>query len=218
MTERETARLVSIQVGSLRPVVIAGRQRMTGINKQPVASTFISELGLEGDAIGDAGNHGGPDQAVYLYSEEDYDWWESELGARPVLGQFGENLTLSSFSAREPMVGDRWQIGEVLLEATAPRIPCSTFGAAMNDVDFPKRFRRARRPGFYARVLHEGKVESGATAAKTPSEENVSISEMFDLAYDTDAEPAVWERLLAAPIAERARVDYQRRLERSRGL
>lgn len=218
MRDQETAQLVSIQVGSLRPVVIAGRQRMTGIHKQPAATVFIGKLGLENDAIGDVRNHGGPDQAVYLYSEEDYDWWETELGARPVPGQFGENLTLSSFGAREPMVGDRWQIGEVLLEVTAPRIPCSTFGAAMNDVDFPKRFRLARRPGFYTRVLHEGKVESGITAVKTPAERNASIGEMFDLAYETNAEPAVWQRLLAAPIAERVRVDYQRRLERSRGL
>ena len=216
--KEEVVDLVSIQVGSLRPVIVAGRDRVTGIFKEPVASAVVGEFGLEGDAISDSKNHGGRDQAVYLYSEEDYNWWEAQLGERPVPGQFGENLTLSSFGDREPMVGDRWQIGDVLLEVTAPRIPCSTFGAAMNDADFPKQFRRARRPGFYARVLQAGRLESGVTATKLPSGWDASINEMFDLAYETDAAAETWERFLVAPIAERARVDYERRLARSRAL
>ena len=214
MKSRETHKLVSIQVGSLQSVAIGSRRRITGIRKEPVATAMIGELGLEGDAIGDTKNHGGPGQAVYLYSKEDYSWWEAELGVRLTPGRFGENLTLSSFGSREPMVGDRWLIGEVELETTAPRIPCSTFGAVMNDPDFPKLFRRVRRPGFYARVLRPGTVKAGTDVVKVPSRWDVSVTEMFDLAYETDAEPAVWERLLQAPIAERARADYQRRLAR----
>lgn len=214
MNTSEAVRLVSIQVGSRRPVLVAGRQATTGIRKEPVATAPIEELGLVGDFIADAKNHGGPDQAVYVYSNEDYSWWESQLDVRLPPGRFGENLTFSSFGNREPMVGDLWRIGDVVLETTAPRTPCSTFGAVMNDPDFPKLFRAARRPGFYARVLHSGIVSTGAAVSKTPSDWDASVNEMFDLAHETDADPAVWQRLLAAPIAERTRTDYERRLQR----
>ena len=90
----------------------------------------------------------GPDQALYLYSAEDYAWWAGELGAPPAPGTFGENLTLSSFGPVEVRIGDRFRVGAALVEATAPRIPCATFATRMGEPDWVKRFAAARRPGY----------------------------------------------------------------------
>ena len=76
-------------------------------------------------------------------------------------GTFGENLTLSSFGDEQVRIGDRFGIGETLVEVTAPRIPCAVFATRMGEPDWVKRFADARRPGLYVRVLEPGEVAAG---------------------------------------------------------
>ena len=57
--------------------------------------------------------------------------------------------------------GDRFQVGEAMLEASIPRIPCATFAMHMGDPGFVKRFARAGRLGFYCRVVTPGAVGPG---------------------------------------------------------
>jgi MOSC domain-containing protein YiiM len=49
----------------------------------------------------------------------------------------------------------------VVLEVTAPRIPCATLAARMGDPQFVKKYRRAERPGLYCRVIREGNLQTG---------------------------------------------------------
>lgn len=207
--------LVSIQIAAERNIVLPERTIRTGIFKEPVPQASVGELGLDGDLVADKRHHGGPDQAVYVYSMEDYQWWELELGRTLSPGTFGENLTFSTFGDHEVMIGDRWRIGDVVLETTAPRIPCLVLGSRMGDGRFPKDFRAARRPGFYTRVIETGRVGAPAPVVREPSDSGVSLMEVFDLAYDTKAGTEVLDRVLAAPIAERGRVDFERRRARS---
>ncbi|MEA2001944.1 MAG: MOSC domain-containing protein [Actinomycetota bacterium] len=204
--------LLSVQIATAQDIQIGSRTDKTGIFKLPVENAEIRELGLVGDAIISTRHHGGPDQAVYVYSDEDYAWWRAELGAELPPGTFGENLTFSGFGAGEVHVGDRWTMGDVVLETTAPRLPCATFAARMDDGGFVRRFRAGRRPGFYARVIVPGTVTSGLEVSKTPSSSEVTVMEVFDISYDTDASAEELRRALAAPIAIRDRVDLERRL------
>ena len=206
--------LHSIQIAARRTVDVAGRAVETGIFKEPVGEAQVERLGLRGDAIVNTKHHGGPDQAVYVYSAEDYAWWESELGRDLVPGLFGENLTLSTFGSAEVMIGDRWQIGEVVLETTAPRIPCATFGAKMNDAAWPEQFRAARRPGFYARVVDPGWLATGMTAEREAAESGLSLLGLLDLTFDREAPAARIAAALEAPVAERDRNALQQRLAR----
>ena len=73
--------VVSVNVAQLRTLTVNGRERPTGIFKEPVEGRVaVGELGVEGDVQADRRVHGGPDQAVYAYAREDYRWWEEELG------------------------------------------------------------------------------------------------------------------------------------------
>ena len=92
-------RVVSVNAGRAELMKIGARTISTGIRKAPVERGYVGALGLAGDVVADEENHGGLDQALYLYSSEDYAWWAGELGAVPEPGTFGENLTLSSFGA-----------------------------------------------------------------------------------------------------------------------
>ena len=210
-------RLLSVNVARPHRVVLHGRARRTAILKRPVAGPVeVGELGLAGDDVGSKKHHGGPDQAVYLYGRDDYGWWERELGEALAPATFGENLTVEGLRSGELRIGDRLAVGgAVVLEVTAPRIPCETLAGRMEDPGFVKRFARAGRPGAYARVIHQGALQTG-DPVRLVERGSLPLLELVELFYDRKA-PA--ERLavaLTAPVAERARRDLQSRYDRLR--
>ncbi|MEW6286974.1 MAG: MOSC domain-containing protein, partial [Chloroflexota bacterium] len=70
-------KLLSINIGKERQQQRKDYVETTGIYKMPVEGPVeITSLGIAGDAICDTKNHGGPDQALYLYGGADYAWWE----------------------------------------------------------------------------------------------------------------------------------------------
>lgn len=195
---------------------LEGVRGVTGIIKTPVSGPVrVTPWGLEGDAVCDTEHHGGPDQALYLYGRPDYAWFEAELGRPLEPGTFGENLTIEGLVSTEVAVGDRFRVGEVLLEVTAPRIPCATLAARMGEPGFVKRFRAAERPGCYCRVIEEGAVQAGDPVTWTPySGERVTMLELFRAFFDPAPSEAALRRHLRAPIAERTRNDTEARLRK----
>ena len=206
------ATVLSINVG--RPEIILPHRAPTGINKQPVLSAAVTTLGLAGDAVMDTRHHGGPDQAVYLYFEADYRFWENETGRSFRHGFFGENLTIGGLDPAGLAVGDRLTIGAVRLEVTMHRTPCNTFAAQMGDRGWVKQFAKALRPGAYARVLSEGTVHSGDAVDYEPfAGTTVRVSDLMALdgRRELDAETLRWA--LSAPIHHKRREQYQARLD-----
>ena len=208
-------RLSSVNVGREEPLRNAKRSGTTGIFKRPVEGPVdVTTGGLFGDHISDTENHGGADQAVYVYGEPDYAWWSGELGRDLPAGTFGENLTLSGLQSAEARIGDRMRVGTVVLEVTAPRIPCVTLAARMGDPAFVRRFRRAERPGLYCRVIEAGRVRAGDQVTLERHEgEAVLAIEIFRDFFDPRPSEGTIRRHLAAPIAVRARRDKERQLE-----
>ena len=154
--------VISVNVGGLRPLVVSGRERLTGIFKEPVEGPVaVGPLGLEGDVQADKRVHGGEEQAVYAYAIEDVEWWESELGRELGPGFFGENLTLRGLDVNALRPGDRLTAGAVTLEVTKPRQPCQKLATKVGDMKFVKRFAKAGRPGMYFRVVEPGEVAAG---------------------------------------------------------
>ena len=203
-------KLLSVNLACPRQIVIGKETVDTGIFKEPTtAPVAIGELGLANDYIADLVHHGGKDQAVYLYSREEYAWWEAELGRPLPDGQFGENFTISSYGAPEPRIGDRYQINDLVLEAAFVRIPCSKFGAKMGDMGFPKRFSVALKPGVYCRVITPGTVQAGDAITFTPAPEGApTASEIFGVYLGIDRSREMVERCLASPMADDMRVRY----------
>jgi MOSC domain-containing protein YiiM len=207
--------ITSVNIGQKQNIQRARSSGLTGIYKQPVERAQITAERLAGDAICDTKNHGGPDQAVYIYGEPDYAWWSAELGQALGPGTFGENLTIAGLESARLNIGDRLRIGDVVLEVTAPRIPCSTLAARMGDPAFVKRFRHAERPGLYCRVIQPGEVHAGQPVELEPhAGPTVAAIELFRAYYLKDLDLATLRRHLAAPIAIRDRVDKQERLEK----
>lgn len=197
--------LLAVNIGRLETLV-AGSTRRSGIRKHAVGGPVLCDTqGLLGDAIGNRTHHGGPDQALYIYSADDYALWSTQLQRDCGAGLFGENLTIDRWWP-SPRVGDRLQCGDVVLELTAPRIPCATLATRMQDTHFVQRFAEARLPGAYARVLRTGALEAGQRASVTRGDAAwPTVVSLFDLWFAPVRDRRVLLDTLRAPLASRLR-------------
>lgn len=208
----------SINIGTRERLSHTSFRGVTGIRKRPVAGPVrVSLLGLEDDAVVNTRHHGGPDQAVYLYRSEDYSWWSDALGSEIPFGQFGDNCTLTGLPAANLDIGTRLDFGTVVLEVTAPRIPCNTLAACMGDPSFVRRFVEAERPGLYCRVISPGVISTGLAFTLLPaSDQTVSTLDLYRARY---RRPTVDDlrRYLQAPIDARTRATFERDLAAQTG-
>ncbi len=156
------SRIISVNVGELRLVEFRDHSVTTGIFKYPVEGPVrVEGVNLVGDEQADRRVHGGVDKAVYAYASEDYEWWSGQLGRTLPPGMFGDNLTTEGIDIGSAVVGQRWRIGDVVLEVSEPRVPCFKLGIRMEDPAFPTVFSAADRPGSYMRIVEEGSLQAG---------------------------------------------------------
>jgi len=208
--------LISVNIGKERTQQRKDFVETTGIYKLPVDKPVeIKSFGIEGDAICDKKNHGGPDQAIYVYGGADYAWWSEELGREIAPGTFGDNLTISGLQSARFNVGDYLHIGDVTLQVTSPRIPCGTFATRMDDPQWVKKFRAAERPGLYCRVIKKGIVKVGdSVSIEKYTGETISILQMYRDYYVKDKSEEILRRHLHAPIDIRGRKDLEKELQK----
>ena len=177
-------RVRSVNVGRPAMLRIGSRAVPSAIGKLSVEGPVAAAaLGLDGDAQADRVNHGGRAKAVYAYAGEDADWWSRRLHSELPPGAFGENLTLDGVDVSDAEVGERWRIGEVELEVTGPRVPCSKLAARFGDPRFVRTFTEARRPGAYLAVTQAGSLAVGdAVEVVARPGHGVSVAEVFSIA------------------------------------
>ncbi|APE33063.1 molybdenum cofactor sulfurase [Nocardia mangyaensis] len=173
-------------------IEVRGRVGRSAIDKRPVEGRVaVRALGLAGDHSCDTVNHGGLDQAVYAYAEQDAARWAGELDRELPAGWFGENLRLSGLPASDAVLGAHWAIGDTLLEVSGPRVPCATFQQWSGERQWVKRFALRSDTGCYFRVLTEGTIGAGdeVRVVRVP-EHGITVRDLF-----TGADPALLERL-----------------------
>jgi MOSC domain-containing protein YiiM len=165
--------LLAISLAEPKQVEYDGRLISTGIYKEPVEGPVkAGAFGLEGDVQVDLKNHGGKDKAIYVYTVENYRFWERELKKSSfAFGQFGENFTVSGMPDDTVHIGDIFAIGELVVQVTQPRVPCFKLGIKMGDPSFVDAFLNSGRTGFYFRVLEEGEVNSGDAIVRLQEDE-----------------------------------------------
>lgn len=154
--------ILSIQCGKVQP--FRGPDEPSAIGKRAVAGKVrVNRLGLQGDEQADLVAHGGPDKAIHHFPHDHYAFWSEAIGAHPLLadyGAFGENISTHGLTEDLICIGDRWRLGTALVEVSQGRQPCwkldHRFGAPVNAGTV-----KARRPGWYYRVIDEGEAGAG---------------------------------------------------------
>lgn len=178
--------IVSVNVSMGREITYLGKNIKTGIFKEPVKGrVMLRRLNLDGDAQSDLINHGGIYKAVYVYSVENYEFWQHELHRGGfAFGQFGENFTVRGMLEDDIHIGDAFRVGSAKVEVTQPRVPCYKLGIKMALPEFPKMFLASGRVGFMLRVLEEGEVGAGDSFERlTVGPEQISVRKINQLLY-----------------------------------
>lgn len=155
--------VLSILRGKARP--FRGPDESSAIGKQPITGNVrIHYLGLEGDEQADRTVHGGPEKAIHHYPHDHYAFWREAIGAHPLLadyGAFGENISTSGLTEEAVCIGDRWRLGTALVEVSQGRQPCWKLDHRFDGAPVNAGTVKARRPGWYYRVIEEGEVGAG---------------------------------------------------------
>jgi ferredoxin-NADP reductase/MOSC domain-containing protein YiiM len=161
--------LVSVNVGLPKDVPWQGKTVYTGAWKEPVPGpAMVRRLNIDGDGQGDLNGHGGEQRAVLVYQLASYAYWRQHLGRDDLAwGNFGENLTVDGLPDDEVCIGDRYRIGEAEFEVTQPRVTCYRVGLRLGAPELPALLVSQHRPGFYMRVLAEGRIQAGDTIVRT---------------------------------------------------
>jgi MOSC domain-containing protein YiiM len=202
-------KLISVNVGLPRVVMLNGDPVSTGIFKEPVAGRVVLRtLNLDGDRQADLSVHGGPSKAVYAYPSEHYESWKHELPEMKLpWGMFGENFTSAGLFESELSIGDKFRVGSAVVMVTEPRMPCYKLGIKFGRSDIVKRFLASERTGFYFAVLQEGEVSaSDPIELMKKSDRSVRVSDITQLytrekhnvgllrrAMDVEALPDSWK-------------------------
>jgi ferredoxin-NADP reductase/MOSC domain-containing protein YiiM len=194
--------LLSVNAGLPKNVAWQGKTVYTGAWKHPVAGpAMVRRLNIDGDGQGDLAGHGGEQRAVLVYQIQSYRYWQEYFGRDDFgYGQFGENLTVDGLTDDEVCIGDRYRIGEAEFEVTQPRVTCYRVGLRVGEPELPALLVSRHRPGFYLRVLREGRIQAGDRIVKTRTGPGaLSVAEVDALLYLPGRDPAKLRVALQIP-------------------
>jgi MOSC domain-containing protein YiiM len=184
---RSMRKLISLNISYPKTVTASGMTFFSGYKKQPQQEpVFLHSTHFTGDGVGDTEHHGGPDKAVCLYPHEHYEKWNTELELDIPLSipSFGENLTTFGLLEDEVCIGDVYKIGEAVLQAAQPRVPCNKLASVLNRPDMIATVSGTGRTGFYFRVLNEGMVKQGEEIQLLKKhEKGITISDVNEILY-----------------------------------
>ncbi len=180
--------LTRLNVSLAKPLLIDGREVMTGIVKRPVdGPVTVGPLGLAGDEQADLSVHGGPGKAIYAYPSEHYPFWQTvraqakvaEWGAALPPGSLGENLTLTGLLEAQVCIGDVLRFADCELAVSEPRFPCFKFNAVTGFNQASKLMVANGWCGFYLAVRRPGSLRAGERFELVHGPREVGIAELF---------------------------------------
>ncbi len=190
-------RLVAVNIGLPRDVTWRGRTVRTAVWKREVdGPRLVRNLNVDGDAQGDLVGHGGPHRAALVYQLEAYRHWSRHFMRDDFAhGQFGENFTVDGLADDDVCIGDRFEVGEALVEVSQPRVTCYRVGLRMGEPQLPALLVSHRRPGFYLRVLREGVVEAGDDVVRVHADPaRMTVADVDGLLYLPGRDSALVEK------------------------
>lgn len=150
-------------LGGIRP--LPPENRPTGIFKHELLMpAWLGSEGLAGDAQADRRVHGGPNKALHQFPQAHYArLGESFPEARGLLlpGSIGENLSVPGWDETNVCIGDRFRLGDAIIEVSQPRSPCWKIDSRYGVEGMARWMEETGSVGWYFRVIEQGSVEPG---------------------------------------------------------
>ncbi|GAA4244863.1 MULTISPECIES: MOSC domain-containing protein [Winogradskyella] len=185
-------KIISTNIAQPTKFIWNGEEITTGIYKKPTdVPIYLGKKDVRGDEVSDRKVHGGEFKACYLFSANQYPYWQ---GLYPNLdwtyGMLGENLTVENLDEKQLFIGDVYKLGNALVQITQPREPCFKFAHKFGTEAVLQQFIDQGYSGTYIRVLEEGHVKTGDHFKLiTSAKDSVSIFDFFELLYAENKNP-----------------------------
>jgi MOSC domain-containing protein YiiM len=131
---------------------------------------MVTAEGMSGDSHAHPNIHGGPKKALLIATSEGIEELR-EAGYPMFAGALGENITTQGLDRRTVRAGQRYRIGDVVVEIVKVRQPCETLnvygqGIQKTVYDAGTKAGDASAPrwglsGFYCSVVQPGTIRPG---------------------------------------------------------
>lgn len=178
------AKILSVNIGGPAQMEWQGKSILSSMLKHPVPGPIKVLLDrVEGNTFANPQAHGAIHSVLYAFGIPSAQLFADRLGIKSyVPGSTGETLTLDQFDETEISVGDVFEIGEVIAQATYPRIPCGKVSYRMQNKDGQQAMIDCGRSGVYFRILKPGLISATDLVKRTKqSQYPFKISRLYQL-------------------------------------
>ena len=169
-----------------QPAPLGPRGAPSAIVKSAVAQLTVSLDGTVEDQQANKKLHGGPEKVLHQYSFEGYKQLSEafeDIAFTP--GSIGENLLVEGMNDQNVYIGDTYQMGEVVVQVSAPRAPCVKISQRYEHKNLDRFVGQQGITGWYYRVVRGGVINAGDTVSRLARvEHTVSVAELMQSVYN----------------------------------
>ena len=179
-------KVISTNIAKPTTFIWNGKEITTGIYKKPTdMPIYLGKTDVKGDTVSDRKVHGGEFKACYLFSADQYPYWQNLYPHLEwTYGMLGENLTVKGLEEHQLYIGDIYKLGNSLVQITQPREPCFKFAHKFGNNTVLQQFITHGFSGTYVRVLEEGDVTINDKFQLVEHQPNgVTVFQLFELLY-----------------------------------
>ncbi|EFR87125.1 MOSC domain-containing protein [Listeria marthii] len=210
-------KIIHLAVGKPKELALSNNKKMmTGIEKQRVKKATLTMNGFENDAPHNLKYHGGVDRTVCIYPYEHYAKWAEMFGKDLQVTAFGENLIVTNMLENTVQIGDKFQIGETIIQVTEARNPCSTIEKFNAIPNLYKAIHETGLTGYLCRTITPGTItETDEIKPVHQESHGVTVAFCHEKVLHKKGTNEDFERILAVEaLSERYRDQVEKRIKK----
>jgi MOSC domain-containing protein YiiM len=178
------SKILSLNIGGPEQMHWDGHQVLSSMLKRPTAGPLIVHIDhIEGNSFANPKSHGTSTSILYAYAMPAALDFVRRLGMdhyEP--GAAGETVTLDELDETDVSVGDIFEFGEVVAQATFPRIPCGKVDFRMQHKNGRQAMVDCGRSGVYFQILKPGRIHHSDHVRRSErSKQPFLISRLYEL-------------------------------------
>jgi MOSC domain-containing protein YiiM len=201
-----------------KPVPFGPRQSPSSIIKYPHDSLTIKTDGALEDEQGNKKLHGGPQMALHQFAQGSYQYLQQafpDAAEKMHIGSIGENISAPDMDESNVYIGDIYRIGDVLLQVSSPRAPCSKINQRYGKKKIDTFILENGLTGWYFRVLQSGKITvNDMIILEQRNEHPVSVRTLMQMSKPLEGMYFSKEALLAAREQRELAPEWQDKIAR----
>ena len=170
------------------PQPLGPRGSLSSIIKAPVPHLTVHEDYTDEDEQANKKLHGGAEKVLHQFAPVHYSMLKEHYPTGQFnIGDIGENISVQGMEDSNVYIADIWKFGQVILQVSAPRAPCSKISQRFDIANLDRFLGQRGNTGWYYRVLQTGVIHTGDDVSLIHREENtVNVQTLMQCAHTKD--------------------------------